>query len=105
MQEYLGYRALDAGFATAPLGFFAVLGAPIMGRILPRSDARILATCAFIGFAIVYYMRSYFYTDIDVGHIVNYAKLFSYMVNIQSRNSGPWFVEAFASPFSTKVSA
>ncbi|SAL64269.1 EmrB/QacA family drug resistance transporter [Caballeronia udeis] len=70
MQEYLGYRALDAGFATAPLGFFAVLGAPIMGRILPRSDARILATCAFIGFAIVYYMRSYFYTDIDVGHIV-----------------------------------
>ncbi|SOE91611.1 MFS transporter, DHA2 family, multidrug resistance protein [Burkholderia sp. D7] len=70
MQEYLGYRALDAGFATAPLGFFAVLGAPIMGKILPRSDARILATCAFIGFAIVYYMRSYFYTDIDVGHIV-----------------------------------
>jgi DHA2 family multidrug resistance protein len=70
MQEYLGYRAVDAGLATAPLGFFAVLGAPIMGKILPRSDARILATCAFIGFAIVYYMRSYFYTDIDVGHIV-----------------------------------
>ncbi|SOE87797.1 drug resistance transporter, EmrB/QacA subfamily [Burkholderia sp. YR290] len=70
MQEYLGYRSLDAGLATAPLGIFAVIGAPIMGRILPRSDARIIGTCAFVSFAIVYYMRSFFYTDISEGYIV-----------------------------------
>ncbi|MGF6289896.1 DHA2 family multidrug resistance protein [Paraburkholderia youngii] len=70
MQEYLGYRSLDAGLATAPLGIFAVIGAPIMGKILPRSDARIIGTCAFVSFAIVYYMRSFFYTDISEGHIV-----------------------------------
>jgi DHA2 family multidrug resistance protein len=70
MQEYLGYRAVDAGLATAPLGIFAVIGAPIMGKILPRSDARIIGTCAFIGFAIVYYMRSFFYTDINEGFII-----------------------------------
>lgn len=70
MQEYLGYRAVDAGLATAPLGIFAVIGAPIMGKILPRSDARIIGTFAFIGFAIVYYMRSYFYTDLSEGFII-----------------------------------
>ncbi|MGF6483840.1 DHA2 family efflux MFS transporter permease subunit [Paraburkholderia sp. JPY419] len=70
MQEYLGYRSLDAGLATAPLGIFAVIGAPIMGKILPRSDARIIGTCAFVSFAIVYYMRSFFYTDISEGYIV-----------------------------------
>ncbi|MEX3812598.1 DHA2 family efflux MFS transporter permease subunit [Paraburkholderia sp. BR13439] len=70
MQEYLGYRSLDAGLATAPLGIFAVIGAPIMGKILPRSDARIIGTCAFVSFAIVYYMRSLFYTDISEGYIV-----------------------------------
>ncbi|WNC94846.1 DHA2 family efflux MFS transporter permease subunit [Paraburkholderia sp. FT54] len=70
MQEYLGYRAVDAGLATAPLGIFAVIGAPIMGKILPRSDARIIGTFAFIGFAIVYYMRSFFYTDISEGYII-----------------------------------
>jgi MFS transporter, DHA2 family, multidrug resistance protein len=70
MQEYLGYRALDAGLATAPLGIFAVIGSPIMGKILPRSDPRILCTTAFIGLAIVYYMRSYFYIDLDRTHII-----------------------------------
>jgi DHA2 family multidrug resistance protein len=70
MQEYLGYRAVDAGLATAPLGIFAVIGAPIMGKILPRSDARIIGTFAFIGFAIVYYMRTFFYTDISEGFII-----------------------------------
>jgi DHA2 family multidrug resistance protein len=70
MQEYLGYREVDAWLATAPLGIFAVIGAPIIGKILPRSDARIIGTWALIGFAIVYYMRSYFYTDLSEGYII-----------------------------------
>ena len=70
MQEYLNYRSVDAGLVTAPLGVFAVILAPIMGRVLPRSDARIIATFAFIGFAIVFYMRSKYLIEIDTWHLV-----------------------------------
>jgi MFS transporter, DHA2 family, multidrug resistance protein len=70
MQQYLNYRSVDAGLATAPLGIFAVILAPVMGRVLPRTDARIVATMAFIGFAIVFYMRSNYVIQIDTWHLV-----------------------------------
>ncbi|GAB6851235.1 DHA2 family efflux MFS transporter permease subunit [Paraburkholderia kururiensis] len=70
MQEYLNYRSVDAGLVTAPLGIFAVILAPVMGRVLPRSDARIIATLAFVGFAIVFYMRSRYVIEIDTWHLV-----------------------------------
>jgi MFS transporter, DHA2 family, multidrug resistance protein len=65
IQEYLGYRAVDAGLVTAPLGVFAVILAPVMGKLMMKADARILATLAFIGFAAVFFMRSVYTTDID----------------------------------------
>nr|WP_240655794.1 DHA2 family efflux MFS transporter permease subunit [Paraburkholderia phosphatilytica] len=70
MQEYLNYRSVDAGLVTAPLGVFAVILAPVMGRVLPRSDARIIATAAFVGFAIVFFMRSKYVIEIDTWHLV-----------------------------------
>jgi len=70
MQEYLNYRSVDAGLVTAPLGVFAVILAPVMGRVLPRSDARVIATLAFVGFAIVFYMRSKYVIEIDTWHLV-----------------------------------
>jgi len=70
MQEYLGYRSVDAGLATAPLGIFAVIMAPIMGKLMPKSDARILATLAFVGFAIVFFMRSLYTTGVDTWTLV-----------------------------------
>ncbi|MBU9175497.1 DHA2 family efflux MFS transporter permease subunit [Burkholderia gladioli] len=65
MQEYLGYRAVDSGLTTAPLGVFAILLTPLMARILPRTDARYIATLAFISFAAVFFMRTRFYTDVS----------------------------------------
>jgi DHA2 family multidrug resistance protein len=65
IQEYLGYRAVDAGMVTAPLGIFAVLLAPVMGKIMPKSDVRVLATLAFLGFAGVFLMRSWYTTGVD----------------------------------------
>ncbi|MBN3857541.1 DHA2 family efflux MFS transporter permease subunit [Paraburkholderia sp. Ac-20340] len=65
IQGFLGYRAVDAGLATAPLGIFAVILAPVLGKIMPRSDARVLATLAFVGFAAVFFMRSHYNTDVD----------------------------------------
>ena len=65
IQVYLGYRAVDAGLVTAPLGIFAVILAPMMGKLMMKMDARLLATFAFVGFAIVFFMRSLYTTDID----------------------------------------
>jgi DHA2 family multidrug resistance protein len=65
IQGYLGYRSVDAGFVTAPLGIFAVLLAPVMAKIMPKSDARVLATFAFVGYAGVFFMRSQYTTDVD----------------------------------------
>ena len=65
IQVYLGYRAVDAGLVTAPLGIFAVILAPMMGKLMMKLDARILATLAFVGFAIVFFMRSLYTTNID----------------------------------------
>ncbi|WP_266182670.1 DHA2 family efflux MFS transporter permease subunit [Dyella humicola] len=65
IQVYLGYRAVDAGLVTAPLGIFAVILAPMMGKLMMKMDARVLATMAFVGFAIVFFMRSLYTTDID----------------------------------------
>ncbi|WP_322045872.1 DHA2 family efflux MFS transporter permease subunit [Paraburkholderia sp. J67] len=70
MQGYLGYRAVDSGLATAPLGVFAVILTPIIGRLLPRSDPRYIATVAFVGFAVVFMMRTQFYTDVSHWDIV-----------------------------------
>jgi DHA2 family multidrug resistance protein len=70
IQEYLGYRAVDAGLVTAPLGIFAVLLAPLMGKIMPKSDMRVLATLAFLGFAGVFLMRSRYTTGIDAYTLV-----------------------------------
>ena len=70
IQEYLGYPAVDAGLVVAPLGIFAVFLAPVMGKIMPRSDTRVLATLAFLCFAGVFLMRSWYTTNVDVYTLV-----------------------------------
>ncbi|SDG25759.1 DHA2 family efflux MFS transporter permease subunit [Paraburkholderia phenazinium] len=70
MQEYLNYRAVDAGLVTAPLGIFAVLLAPVIAKLMPKSDARVLATLAFVGFAGVFFMRSGYTTGVDTWTLV-----------------------------------
>ncbi|CAL8476980.1 protein of unknown function (plasmid) [Caballeronia sp. S22] len=44
--------------------------APIVGRLLPRVDARLIATLAFYGFAGVFFMRVNFLTTIDRFHLI-----------------------------------
>jgi DHA2 family multidrug resistance protein len=70
IQEYLGYRAVDAGLVTAPLGVFAVILAPVLGKIMPKSDTRVLATLAFLGFAGVFLMRTWYTTGVDAYTLV-----------------------------------
>ena len=69
MQEDLGYRAFDAGLATAPVGIFAVILSPFMGRALRHFDARVLTTFAFVGFSGIFFMRSKYLADTDFFHL------------------------------------
>jgi DHA2 family multidrug resistance protein len=70
MQGYLDYRSVDAGLVTAPLGIFAVVLIPFLAKIMPRSDARVIATLSFFGFAAVFFMRSNYTTGVDTYALV-----------------------------------
>ncbi|MBB3213104.1 DHA2 family multidrug resistance protein [Herbaspirillum sp. Sphag1AN] len=65
LQQYLGYRSIDSGLSTAPIGIFAVILMPFIGKFLPRVDARRVATASFILFAIVFFLRSRYTLEVD----------------------------------------
>jgi DHA2 family multidrug resistance protein len=58
LQTNVGYTATWAGLVAAPSGVVAVLATPIAARFMGRTDARIMATIAFVAFAISYFMRA-----------------------------------------------
>jgi len=65
LQQFMGYTATAAGMALAPVGLFAILLSPIIGRQIGRVDPRWLTTIAFLVFALVLWMRSNFTTQAD----------------------------------------
>jgi MFS transporter, DHA2 family, multidrug resistance protein len=65
LQTDIGYTATDAGLVLAPVGLFAVLLSPVVGKFLPRVDPRKIATAAFLVFALVFWMRSRYTTGVD----------------------------------------
>ena len=65
LQTIVGYTATDAGIVMAPVGIFAILLSPVIGRNLPKMDPRWVATAAFVTFGIVSLMRSRFTIDVD----------------------------------------
>jgi len=65
LQTQIGYTATEAGKVMAPVGILAIMLSPVVGKILPKVDARIVASMAFLIFALVFYMRSRFTPDVD----------------------------------------
>src|SRR5438105_212302 len=63
LQQYMGYTASLAGMALAPVGVLAIMLSPWVGKNVAKIDPRRLATVAFIGFALVLWMRSGFNTQ------------------------------------------
>jgi DHA2 family multidrug resistance protein len=63
LQTQMGYTATWAGLAAAPSGLTAVLVSPLVGRLISRYDARILASLSFTIFAGSYFLRSGYTTD------------------------------------------
>jgi len=69
LQTQMGYTAQWAGFALAPVGIFAVLLAPLVGRGLQHIDPRRFATTAFVVFALCFFWRTQFTTGADFATI------------------------------------
>ncbi|MBL8484893.1 MAG: DHA2 family efflux MFS transporter permease subunit, partial [Rhodocyclaceae bacterium] len=65
LQQNMGYTATLAGMILAPVGLFAVLLSPLVGKLVGRVDPRRLATVAFLVFALVLWLRSEFNTQAD----------------------------------------
>ena len=63
LQQFMGYTATEAGMVTAPVGLFALILSPLVGRNLHRVDPRRFATASFLVFALVLWMRSRFNTE------------------------------------------
>ncbi|MBL8287136.1 MAG: DHA2 family efflux MFS transporter permease subunit [Rubrivivax sp.] len=63
LQQWMGYTATQAGMVLAPVGVFAILLSPWVGRNVGRIDARKIATFSFVVFAFVLWLRSRFDTQ------------------------------------------
>lgn len=69
-QTQLGYTATWSGLIAAPGGLVAVVLTPFTARMVGKYDARIIATCAFIAFAVSYGMRGNFTTQTDLWNFI-----------------------------------
>jgi len=70
LQQYMGYTATDAGMALAPVGVLAIILSPVAGKNVTRFDPRMMATFAFVMFAVVLGMRANFTTQTDFATIM-----------------------------------
>jgi DHA2 family multidrug resistance protein len=70
LQQYMGYTATEAGLLTAPVGIFALLLSPVVGRLVGKVDPRLLASVAFLIFGIALYMRTAYNTQANFGFLV-----------------------------------
>jgi DHA2 family multidrug resistance protein len=66
LQQYMGYTATWAGIALAPVGLFAIMLSPWVGKNVSRIDPRRLASVSFLGFALILWMRSRFTVQADL---------------------------------------
>ncbi len=64
LQTQMGYTALWAGLASAPIGVFTLILTPIVANNLHRADLRWVATFAFSVFAFTSFWQASFNTDI-----------------------------------------
>ncbi|MGI9134720.1 MAG: DHA2 family efflux MFS transporter permease subunit [Rhodoferax sp.] len=65
LQQFMGYTAIDAGMMLAPVGLFAIILSPMVGKNIHKFDPRALTTFAFFMFGVVLFMRSRFNTQAD----------------------------------------
>ncbi|MBF9002858.1 MULTISPECIES: DHA2 family efflux MFS transporter permease subunit [Vibrio] len=65
LQSNMGYTALWAGLACAPMGVLPLFLTPILGKFGHKMDMRVLAAGSFVVIAMTCYARARFNTDVD----------------------------------------
>ena len=70
LQQFMGYTSTQAGMLMAPVGLFAIILSPLIGKNMSRMDPRALASFAFVVFSLVLWMRSNFNTQADFGTLM-----------------------------------
>lgn len=70
LQTNLGYTAIWAGLAAAPIGILSVILSPIVGRHLHRLDLRLTTTISFLVFAGVSFWTSTFPSTVSFSELV-----------------------------------
>src|SRR3954466_12769752 len=58
LQTQVGYTATWAGLVAAPPGLIAILLTPLSAKLMSRIDSRLIATAAFVAFAVSFWMRA-----------------------------------------------
>jgi len=58
LQTQVGYTATWAGLVAAPPGVIAILLTPLSAQMMSRIDARLIASAAFIAFAVSFFLRA-----------------------------------------------
>ncbi|HEU0197505.1 MAG TPA: DHA2 family efflux MFS transporter permease subunit [Nevskiaceae bacterium] len=64
-QKVLGYTALWAGLAMAPVGLFPVFATYFIGKYGPRFDLRLLASASFVVVSVTCLLNAGFNTQVD----------------------------------------
>lgn len=87
LQQIMGYTATWAGLVTAPVGIFAIVLSPLVGRGLTKSDPRLFVTGSFLIFAAVYFTRSGFTTGVNfqsifASHLIQGIGLSAFMSSL-----------------------
>ena len=70
LQQFMGYTSTQAGMLMAPVGLFAIILSPWVGKNISKFDPRSLTTFAFGVFALVLFMRSHFNTQADFATVM-----------------------------------
>ncbi len=70
LQTNLGYTAVWAGLAAAPIGVLSVIFSPLVGRVIHKIDLRAITSVSFLIFAFVSFWTSTFPSDVDFAHLI-----------------------------------
>ena len=70
LQTRMSYTAYRAGLAAAPIGFFSLILAPVLGKNAHRLDMRVIVTISFLVFSMCFFWRTRFSPDMDFSFVV-----------------------------------
>jgi DHA2 family multidrug resistance protein len=70
LQTQMGYTATWAGLAAAPIGILPVMLSPVIGKYAQRIDMRWLVTVSFSIYALCFFWRSNFASNMDFSYVV-----------------------------------